>query len=258
MKLTVCGSRGTCSVAGPAFSEFGHATTCYVLRDGDYAIVIDCGSGFVGAESALAGCRQVDILLTHLHYDHLIGLLHVTSIPAGAEVRFFSRTHGSDLKEELQRFFAAPFWPYVPEFADIRTVDPPESISLRHGITADFRISTHPDYGLLIRLRFNGKCICFVWDYEHGQLSLDDWVRNCDLAFYDGTYSDEDYETRKGWGHSTWRQGCLLAARTGVKQLYIAHHNPDYPDVVLRQAEQDAQALLPGTRFVREGEEIIF
>ena len=92
MKLYVCGCRGSMTVSGKDHLEFGGATTCYVLRRGDYAVVIDCGTGLRNAGPALEGCRAVDVLLTHVHYDHIIGLLMPGSFPifpVNAEITSF-------------------------------------------------------------------------------------------------------------------------------------------------------------------------
>lgn len=253
MKLYVCGCRGSIPVSGAEYLEFGGATTCYVLRRGDYAVVIDCGTGLRNAEAVLAGCRAVDVLLTHVHYDHIIGLLAQRSFPADAELRFisaFDNWYGEDTLGQLLR---PPFWPIIPRFGQVMTVGVPGRITLRDGFTAEFRDSFHPDGGVLIKLTLGKQSMCFLWDYEKGCEDLESWVRGSDLVCYDGMYDDDEYPDHTGWGHSTWQEGCRLALRSNVKQLMITHHAPDHDDDWLRQAEKQSAELFANTSFAREG-----
>ncbi len=253
MELYLCGTRGSCPVSGPAFQEFGCATSCYVLRQGEYAVVVDCGSGLFCAQSILAGCSRVDVLLSHLHYDHLLGLLHFSSFPPGARLRFFSRFGDWFGQESLRRFLSPPFWPYTPDFGALCDVPLEEPVPLCPGVSAEFRPSCHPDEASLIGLTVDGKRICFACDYEHGTMRLQDWVDHCDLLLYDGAYSEEVYARRMGWGHSTWQMGCSLAEKSGAKRLVITHHAPESTDEMLRRAEREAREVLPTVCFAREG-----
>ena len=210
MKLYVCGCRGSMTVSGKDHLEFGGATTCYVLLRGDYAVVIDCGTGLRNAGPALEGCRAVDVLLTHVHYDHIIGLLMPGSFPADAELRFFSAFDNWYGEETIRQALRPPFWPVSPKLGQVLTVRLPERIALRDGFAAEFRDSFHPDGGMLIKLFFGESTICFLWDYESGCEDLDRWTQSSDLICYDGMYDDDEYKDHVGWGHSTWQEGCRL------------------------------------------------
>ncbi len=254
MKLYVCGSRGSTPIFGQEFAEFGGATTCFILRDGDYAIVLDCGTGFQHAGPILAGCRAVDVLLTHMHYDHILGLLWWNVIPGGAKLRVissFDRWFGEDT---LRRFLSPPFWPITPDFGELVTIHPPERVPLGGGFSAEFVDAAHPNGGVLTRLDRDGAKLCFLWDHEDGGVRLDDWVRDSDLICWDGMFSEEEYPGHVGWGHSAWEAGCRLALRCGVKRLVISHHAPQHDDAWLRRAEREAEKLFPAVRFAREGD----
>ena len=81
LSLHICGCRGSRSVFGPEFTEFGGQTTCFVLKKANYALVLDCGTGLDNARDLLAGCSAVDVVVTHWHYDHVMGLMS----PCGPE-----------------------------------------------------------------------------------------------------------------------------------------------------------------------------
>lgn len=258
MTLYVCGCRGSDATSGRNYLEFGGDTTCYVLREGDYAVVIDCGTGLRNAGRILAGCGQVDVLLTHVHYDHIMGLLAPRVFPAEANVRFFSAFDAWGGADTLQRFFQPPFWPVAPVLGEMVTVHPPEQVLLRPGVTAEFRESFHPGGGALIKLRWGAKTLCFLWDYESGCDDLEQWVRGSDLVCYDGMFDDSEYASHVGWGHSSWQEGCRLARRSGISRLIITHHAPEHDDQWLLDAERRAQSLFADTHFARAGDEIQF
>lgn len=72
-QLYCCGSRGSRPVEGKRFNEFGGFTSCYVLKTDDYALIIDCGTGLYEANNIILDCSTIDIVLTHMHYDHILG-----------------------------------------------------------------------------------------------------------------------------------------------------------------------------------------
>jgi phosphoribosyl 1,2-cyclic phosphodiesterase len=59
-------------------------------------------------------------------------------------------------------------------------------------------------------------------------------------------YTDEEYPTRKGWGHSTFSQSLKLAEDGGVKKLLFFHHDPtrsdDELDEIVTRVREDALA----------------
>ena len=53
--------------------------------------------------------------------------------------------------------------------------------------------------------------------------------------------------TRKGWGHSTWKEGMKWRARLGAGMLVLFHHDPDSSDRavdhILRQSRQEFDSV---------------
>jgi phosphoribosyl 1,2-cyclic phosphodiesterase len=60
--------------------------------------------------------------------------------------------------------------------------------------------------------------------------ALVSFVRGADLLIGDGQYTDEEYPTKRGWGHSRATTLVDLAVRAEVKQLAIYHHDPMHTD----------------------------
>jgi ribonuclease BN (tRNA processing enzyme) len=69
MRLTVLGK-------SPAWSDVGGACSSYLVRDGDTALVLDCGNGAFGKLREQMPYEDVDaVVISHLHGDHLLDLV---------------------------------------------------------------------------------------------------------------------------------------------------------------------------------------
>lgn len=250
--LQVCGCRGSRPVCGPQYEEFGGQTTCFVFRSGGEAVVVDCGSGLSNAAGLLAGCGRVDVLLTHLHYDHLIGLLDWGVFAQSAPPTFYS-TFSDWQCDPLNEFCRPPFWPIGPGEHRIEDVQAGRRLELAGGMWAVFYKSGHPNAGNIIELHTRSSLVALVFDYEHG-FPLPASLRGCELLIYDGMFSDETYPPCRGWGHSTWQEACGCARRLGARRLLVTHHAPGSDDGLLRGWERQAKQLLPAAGFARVGQ----
>lgn len=253
--LTVCGCRGSRSVCGTEYREFGGYTTCFVIRWEDRAVVVDCGSGLSNAAPLLKDCSRVDVLLTHLHYDHIMGLLDWSVFPAGVEPVFYS-VFSRWGKDPLNEFCRPPFWPVGPGKHRLQEAALGEKIHLDHGVEAIFYKSDHPDDGNILLVKVENTTLAILCDYEHGG-NIPREMEGCDLLVYDGMYSDETYPAYRGWGHSTWQEACRCAWKIGAKRLLVTHHAPDSGDDLLAQREAEAKKMFPYTEFARMGQRIL-
>ena len=257
-RLYCCGSRGSRPVEGKRFNEFGGFTSCYVLKKEDYALIIDCGTGLYEANALILDCSTVDVVLTHMHYDHILGMLDWTAIPKNANVTFyggFSEWFGDRSFEE---FFRNPFWPVQPDFTLKQTPAKGVPLELRKDLFIQFYPAPHPNKSQLMIIHSqdadnNDRRIVIMFDNEESD-SLDrDLIRNCDYLIYDGMYTDKEYPERKGFGHSTWQEGCRLACHVNCRKLIVTHHDPDRTDDQLRHFEKLARDIYYPTDFARSG-----
>jgi ribonuclease BN (tRNA processing enzyme) len=127
--------------------------------------------------------------------------------------------------------------------------------------TVTTRALCHPQGSLGYRVEAGGRVFCFATDTEHPNdgtvdealLSL---ARGADLFVYDAQYTDEEYATKKGWGHSTYTAAVHAAKAAGVKRLLLTHHDPTHGDDVVDAIERDAKALFPNAACARDGMQV--
>lgn len=264
--LRICGARGTLPLSGPAGSRYGGNTSCLRLRHGARLAVLDAGSGIVPLGKALVdqGVTQIDILLSHAHYDHVIGLpffapLHkpgvtVTLWYAGCAVA----PDGATLLDQLIR---APFLPFTPADlrCDLRFAVLPQAgeVALGGGTVVTTAPVNHPGGAVGMRVARGEASFVYVPDFEHDDGPMDDalvrLMAGTDLALLDCTYSPEEYPHYRGFGHSHWRRCSELAARAGVGRFALFHHNFTSTDAQIDAMEAAAQAAAPTAFAAREG-----
>jgi len=253
IRLTVCGPRGSFPAYGEAFCEFGCDTSCYCLRDGDRGLIMDCGSGLTKALELLGDCAVIDVLLSHVHYDHIMGLFENAEFFRDRNVKFYGnfptwRKAEAGNQDGGSLFSVDTMIPGI-----VRSVDKNLVYELDSGFSVRFSTSNHGDGTSMMEIMKGGIRICFTGDYEHEpEYSITRWVAGCDLLLFDGSYTPSDYPKFKGWGHSSWEDGCRIALEAGVGKLVITHHAPQYDDRMLLQQEQLARQLFPAADFARQ------
>lgn len=256
LKVHVCGARGSFPTYGKEYDIYGQDTSCYVIRDGSYAIILDCGSGLAGAAGLLAGCKKIDVLLSHIHYDHILGLFELPPVFGEAEVGFYgafdawiSTEKGWHGQESLFR---------IEDLTGgrIHPVNMNTTYEMTNGFRVGFTPSSHGDDTAMIDIRKDGKRICFTGDYEHCDTSdIGLWARGCDLLMFDGSYTQDNYQLFQGWGHSRWEDGCRIAKENGIRQLLIVHHAPQSDDRMLAAYERKSWEIFERTIFAKQGRE---
>ena len=253
--LYTMGCRGSWPVSGDEFEEFGGQTSCYILKTAKHAVVIDCGTGLYDAGPLLEDCNTIDVFLTHVHYDHILGLLNWSVFPKEANITFYGGFRNWFGQETLNEFFRAPFWPIKAQLGPLCEM-PPEGVPLQigDGISVARYPAPHPDGASLLCVYADDKKICIMIDCEERDGLPADVVKYCDLLMYDGMYENEEYEKYVGWGHSTWQEGCRLAQQAQVKKLIISHHDPKKKDSELRELERQAREIFKNTSFARAGD----
>lgn len=264
------GVRGTIPTSGPATARYGGNTSCVEVRCGNRLIILDAGSGIRQLGEQLQD-REMDILLSHTHIDHILGLpFFVPAYDSACTLRLWAGhlLPESTLKKALGQYMCPPLLPVTPEHfkAEVAFHDFQAGENLSGGIWMEsgIRVLTlplaHPDQATGYRIEYAGAALCYITDYEHSSevpdAALAEFVRGADALIYDSTYSDEEFARYKGWGHSTWQQGVRLANAAGVKRLCVYHHDPSSDDAKLDAVAAKLAGTFGGGLMAKENVEI--
>jgi phosphoribosyl 1,2-cyclic phosphodiesterase len=250
MRLGVWGTRGSIATPGPQTARYGGNTACVTVEgSGGTVLVLDAGTGIRVAGAAVPStAKRVDILLTHLHMDHIIGLGFFPVLQRrGLDVHIWGpKTAGDDLRTRLTRYLSPPLFP-------VRLRDLPARVTLHEIATADldigeFRVSssfvTHPDPALGFRVSVDGRSVAYIPDHEpalgvQGFPVAPRWTsghrlaRGADLLLHDSQYTEQEYGERVGWGHSSISDSVAFAKQAGVGKLLLFHHDPSHDDATM-------------------------
>ena len=264
---TFWGVRGSIPVPGPETLRYGGNTPCVELCCGEHRMVFDAGTGIRALGDRLAHLPpplDFDIFLSHTHTDHINGLPFFAPVFGGQNALRVWAGHllpEHTIKQVLGMMMSDPLFPIPVEAfaADLAFIDfrQRETLNPHRGVTLKTAPLNHPNRATGYRVEFQGKTICYVTDTEHFADRLDEnileLIEGADYVIYDAMFTDEEYATRQGWGHSTWQEGIKLADAAGIGTLVLFHHAPNRTDDELDRLEAEAQARRPGTVFAREG-----
>jgi phosphoribosyl 1,2-cyclic phosphodiesterase len=115
----------------------------------------------------------------------------------------------------------------------------------------------HPQGASGYRIECNGVVIVYATDYEHGVGESDavlyEYAQNANILICDAQYTPAEYETHRGWGHSTWQNAVLLAREARAEHLMLFHHDPSHDDQAMMQISQNARMQFENTTGAWEG-----
>ena len=251
-------------VAGLAFADagtYGGHTSCVQIETGGFDYFIcDMGSGLrsfgqaVMAQRAGGMGQTFHIFLSHLHWDHIMGLPFFAPafVPGNRVVIYGSHT---GLEAALRRQQDPPSFPVdfsifgaALEFVHLE----PGRAHEVAGVGVTSMLQRHGGDSFGYRFESQGKVVVYSTDSEHPLEQTEhaerfvNFFRDADLVIFDGMYSMADAVSIKAdWGHSSNIIGVELCQRAGARQLCLFHHEPVADDAAL-------DVLLAETRRLEE------
>lgn len=261
------GVRGSIACPSPDHVKYGGNTSCLEVVVGDNVIVLDAGTGIrdLGGQFLKRGVLEAYLLLTHTHWDHINGFPFFTPAYDPNRTIHIKAGHLAEIDDGIQGALSAqmesPMFPVPLEamqakmnFEDFTPGDTFDLYGDVHVLTAPLN---HPNGATGYRIEYAGKSLCYVTDTEHVAGSLDPnilgLIENTDLVIYDSMYTEEEYATKVGWGHSTWNEGVKLCREANAKQMAIFHHEPDHTDDIMDAIGTEAKKEWDGCFVAREG-----
>jgi ribonuclease BN (tRNA processing enzyme) len=194
-------------------------------------------------------------LLTHLHWDHIIGLPFCTPLlKAGTSMNVYGPPQvGGSLHDVIDRVVIPPFFPVqVKELHGSIDFHEVEEDDFAIG-SAKIRVRRVPHVGTTLGFRIDadGASVAFVSDHQtpvDGRTvssTVLDLCDGVDLLIHDAQYSDAEFETKSTWGHSTVSYAVHVASEAGARQLAMFHHDPEHTDDIIDRLVDHARSA-PG------------
>ncbi len=255
LKLTFYGTRGSIPVPGPSTMKYGGNTACLDIKseEGDW-VVFDAGTGIRALSESLdlSKSHNINLFISHPHWDHISGFPFFTPvfIPGNNITIFGPGTFEKTLEEIIRGQMTYSYFPVRTEelqanikFRELKE----ESFSL-----GNFQVETtmlnHPVTCLGYKIHYHDKTFVYLGDNEpfYNVYGDDDsevdhiaddmnkrlikFVTGVDTLVTDSQYIPAEYESHKGWGHSTTHDSVNMSIKAGVKKLFFFHHDPQRTD----------------------------
>ena len=215
------------------YPTFGRQTMCYLVAAPGAALLLDAGSGVArlsepAVRAELDGVDCLEIVLTHYHLDHVIGLSYLPGVLPEQRIRIHApapplTAAGTEALDRLigPPLFPVPFhrWPTPVE------VVPFAGATVRAGAwTLAARAQKHPGGSVGLRL---GDRLAYVTDTVF-DLATIGFVRGVDTLLHEVWLDDAEAEREDAGrgGHSAAGQVADLAREAGVRRLVPVHHRP--------------------------------
>jgi ribonuclease BN (tRNA processing enzyme) len=225
--------------AGGWIATGTHATCSALLRQGDAAVLIDAGSGLerlVADRSLLDGVERLELVLTHFHLDHVVGLAYLPGLrgAGGIPPRIWGPAQalfGSSTDDVLRRMYSPPFYDadYGLIASEVRELGEEQAIG-------PFTLTTRLQRGHstpTLALRFDdllSYCTDTPYDEGNAQLAAGSRVLMHEAWCIEGSPEATPI-------HSSGRDAATVAAEAGVERLVLIHLHPGGGhDAVLEEA----------------------
>ncbi len=249
MKVKVWGARGSVPAPGPQMNRYGGNTSCVqvTLNDGT-ELILDAGTGIRTLGLSLSGARRINLLLTHLHLDHIQGLMFFPPcFRSDAEITIWGpASPEASLEDRIARYISAPLSPVeIRELpCSVSFLDTPATEWQLGSATIRTAPVTHRGPTLGYRITDGSEALCYIPDHEPAlgapidQLEPEwisgyDLAQDADLLIHDCQYADAEYPDHVGWGHSGVSDTLAFAHRVGARKILCFHHDPLHADEFL-------------------------
>ncbi|MEM7254310.1 MAG: MBL fold metallo-hydrolase [Pseudomonadota bacterium] len=289
------GVRGSYPAPFQTHLGIGGNTACVEIRSGDSVLILDAGTGIIPLGNALMeepGISELNIVLTHYHWDHISGLpFFVPAFATGRSIRFYGPGNDpEDIRKSISHQMKAPFFPVETEIW-LASIDylSPDKHEMEFG---SMSVSTfnvhHPGSTYGYRIELNGRTVVYASDnelafidqsidrrkeeFDEGEKALleamraeeksraIEFMQDVDVLIHDAQYTPEDYRAKRGWGHSCYVDTVNAAIDANVDSLYLFHLDPSYDDSVAADIHHSAMGIIDERKaplqchVAREGE----
>ena len=249
VRISYFGVRGSCPCSSESQRRYGGNTSCVLVEiEGEPPLILDMGTGLralghhLTTSLAATGLPlRATALLTHLHYDHVLGTPFFPPMrDPGALVEVYGPAQeGTTLQATMAGMVRPPFFPV--DIVDFRgelvyhDLAPGSELHLG-SVTVVARQVNHVGTTFGFRIEAGGAVVAYIPDHQAplDRTEVEDEVLalcdGADLLLHDAQYTDEEFAELADWGHSTPAYAVRVAAEAGVRRLDLFHHDPGHTD----------------------------
>lgn len=274
VRVTFWGVRGSIAAPGPETMRYGGNTPCTTVEYEGHTLILDAGTGIrkLGVslqQAAGSGGVDVDLLISHTHWDHIQGFpFFVPAFVPGNTLRIWGppspdKPLGKVLKGQMDpAYFPVALGDMSADITVHELRDSPTKIG---PFEVGFCYLNHPGMTLGYRISAGGVTVTYATDTEpfrtlleknlddgtkgreYGKIADEDLVRlarGADLYIADSQYTPADYEQKIGWGHTCYEDAVELAVQAQVGTLALFSHDPMHDDDAVDEKVATCRAML--------------
>lgn len=298
MNIKFWGVRGSIPTPGKNTVVYGGNTSCVSVEIDDTILIFDAGTGIRECGNYLlskGGNVNGAIFISHTHWDHIQGFpFFVPAYIPGNKFTMYgppSDVQNQSLKQIMEFQTKYEYFPISLSQlgADIQYINCKEGMIDVEGFDVYTCRMNHPVACLAYKIVHQGKIFIYGGDHEPFQniyrdslegkemdeellKELDinaeeqnkkivEFCRDTDVVSWDGQYTDEEYQSKKGWGHSFFSADIELAEKASIKHIILTHHEPINSDEKLAAYEKELKKTASekgfSLDFAKEGMEIV-
>lgn len=202
-------------------SDLRH-TACMMLPS--EGILLDAGTALFRARPRIE-TENLDILLTHAHLDHVIGLTFLFDLLYKTNISCVTAYGDAEKLDAIQKhLFAEDLFPAMPPI----TFTPLEpALVLGNACRVTSFPLEHPGGSLGYRLDWTDRSLAYVTDtVAREDAEYVAKIANVDLLIHECYFENSETEYAEKTGHSWGSAVAAVAKKANVKQLVLVHVNP--------------------------------
>jgi diguanylate cyclase (GGDEF)-like protein len=228
-----------------------------VRADDGTLIVLDCGTGARALGLHLARTMpsplRLNLFIGHTHWDHIQGFpFFGPAFLPGVELNIYAP---SGFQRGLEEAMAGQMeYSYFPvTLSELRSrihfTELEEGFFRVGDVLVETQYLNHTAPTIAYRLTSGGTTLAYTTDHEPfwripggisdhpGDRAHIAFLRGADLVIHDAQYSEDEYATKVGWGHSPVEYATDVALAAGARRLALFHHDPAHDDADLERLE---------------------
>ncbi len=251
------GTRGSIPTPGHSTRKYGGNTSCVEMRIGESLFICDAGTGLrelgVDINQRETGPIRGHFFFSHTHWDHIQGFPFFAPIynPQNSFLIYGEPGRDNHVHKLLSGQMRPEYFPvdFKELSASVQKGSFQEGVNHIEDVRVTSHLQPHPGGSCAYSFEAMGAKVVYATDSELDTNLLNrdeveanpkalrrlpqdiiDFVADADLLIADAQYTDEEYPSHMGWGHTRAATTVDLAIQGRVRQLALFHHDPMQSD----------------------------